>query len=313
MTVKNTAYMIEPVQITDAMVVSCTVPDVSNDEVAWVAEEVYAIGEIVARPTAHKRYKRLSDGASTAPPESDSANWLDIGPTNRWGQFDRKIGTKTSTSANSLTTVLSNLGSIEGLCLMDVFGQQVEVTMCETVGGQVVLPTRVIDLDASVVESVYDWMYGEYIQRETVVMIDLPGQYPSAEITVTVRGSSGVAVGVLAIGRVYGLGATEQSDQTGSGITNFGKVLDDGFGNRDWIDGEWSDRVTLPLINNTVNFSRLKRHLAKLRSKPCVYIGSMLPEYEALVCYGVYRDLYITAPYKKRIKLALEIDGLNNI
>jgi hypothetical protein len=208
-----------------------------------------------------------------------------------------------------VTTVIKP-GSAEGLALLDVVGTSVDVTVRETTGGAVVY-TRSVDLDASIVTSVYDWMYGEYTQRLNVVLTDLPGQFPSGEITVTVNSTSGGAIGVLAVGRVHALGATEYG--AGAGIINWGKVTDDGFGNREWLEGDWANRVTLPIVANRSDMARLHRQLAKVRSTPCVYIGCSLSEFEPLVCYGVYRDLYITVPYYSVVQMNLEIDGLNNI
>jgi len=308
MSIPVTSYMIVPTTITDAMLVSCTVAEPASGETVWDAATAYTVGQIAIRTTTHKRYRRIVAGTTATAPESDTTNWLDIGATNRWAQFDRKVGTKT-TGTTSVTTVIKP-GSAEGLALLDVVGTSVDVTMRETTGGAVVY-TKHVDLDASIVGSVYDWMYGEYNQRLNVVLTDLPGQYPSGEITVTVNSTSGGAIGVLAAGRVQALGVTEYG--AGAGIINWGKVTDDGFGNREWLEGDWANRVTLPIVANRSDMARLHRQLAKVRSTPCIYIGSALADLEPLVCYGVFRDLYITVPYYSAVQMNLEIDGLNNV
>lgn len=309
MSIPATSRMIVPVQITEATLVSCTVAEPATGETAWNAATAYTVGQEAIRTATHKRYKRTVAGTTATAPESDTTNWIDTGYTNRWQQFDRKVGTKTSASAGNLTTVIKP-GSVEGLALLDLQGTSVDVSVKEQTGGTVVY-TRSIDLDGSIITSVYDWMYGEYTQRLNVVLTDLPGQYPSCEITVTVNSTSGAAIGVLAVGRVQDLGATEYG--AGAGIINWGKVTDDGFGNREWLQGEWANRVTLPIVANRSDMNRLHRQLAAVRSTPCIYIGSDLAEFEPLVCYGVFRDLYITVPYFSVIQMNLEIDGLNNI
>lgn len=308
MSIPVTSYMIVPATITDAMLVSCTVAEPAAGEAAWNAATAYTVGQEAIRATTHRKYKRVVEGTTATPPEDDTTNWLDIGATNRWAQFDRKVGSKT-TGTTSVTTVIKP-GSVEGLAMLDVVGTSVDVTVRETTGGAVAY-ARSVSLDDSVVASVYDWMYGEYTQRLNVVLTDLPGQYPSGEITVTVNSTSGGAIGVLAAGRVHALGATEYG--AGAGIINWGKVTDDGFGNREWLEGEWANRVTLPIVANRNEMARLHRQLAKVRSTPCIYIGCSLAEFEPLVCYGVYRDLYITVPYYSVVQMNLEIDGLNNV
>lgn len=311
MTIALTASVIVPTPITDAMLVSCTTAEPASGEVLWSAATSYTVGQVVARSTTHRRYQNLIAGVDATLPETAALavpkRWLDIGTTNRWAQFDRKIGTAT-TSTGTLTTVIKP-GSADGLALLGLVGVGVSVSGKSATGGSIIY-SKTIDLDGSIIGSVYDWMFGERIQKRNVVLTDLPGQYPSMEITVTITSTSGAAVGVLAVGRVMTIGATEYG--AGAGIINFGKVSDDGFGNRTWIEGEWANRVTLPLVANRGDLNRIHRQLAGVRSTPCIYIGSDMDSLEPLICYGVFRDLYITVPNFSTIALNLEIDGLNN-
>ena len=311
MTIELTAIMIVPTVITDAMLVSCTTAEPASGEAAWNAATSYTVGQVVIRTTTHRKYENLIAGVNATLPELATTGvtprWLDVGATNRWAQFDKKIGTAT-TSTGNLTTVIKP-GSAEGLAILDLVGRTVSVSIKTATGGTVIY-SKTVDLDGSIVESVYDWMFGDIIQKRNVLLTDLPGQYPSMEVTVTVNSTTGAAVGVLAVGRSTTIGSTEYG--AGAGIINFGKVADDGFGNRTWIEGEWANRVTLPLIANTSDFNRLHRQLAAVRSTPCIYIGSSLDSMEPLVCYGVFRDLYITVPNNPTIALNLEIDGMNN-
>jgi len=306
-----TAYVIVPTVITDAMLVSCTVPEPAAGEVVWNAATAYAIGDVAIRTTTHRKYKRLIAGTTATPPESDTSDppvWLDIGATNRWAQFDKKIGTQTS-AADSVTTTITP-GTTQGLGMLELIGKSATVTMKDRTGGTVVA-TRSVSLDGSTVTSVYDWMFGEYVQRRNVVFTDLPGQFPNCEITVTVDNPGGTAaMGVLSVGRVSPIGATEYG--AGAGLINWGKVQDDGFGNREFIEGDWSSRITLPLIADRQEFSRLHRTLVPLRSRPAIYIGSQLSVFEALICYGVFKDLYITVPNYAMTSMNLEIEGLSN-
>jgi hypothetical protein len=153
-------------------------------------------------------------------------------------------------------------------------------------------------------------MYGEYRQLYNVIFSDLPGQFPSGELTVTVTANAtGAAIGALVAGRVHTIGLTEYG--AGSGLLNWGKVVDDGFGNREWSEGGYANRVTLPLVMETADMTRVKRLLTTVRSTPSVYVASSLARYDSLNCYGVYRDLYITVPHNGMVTCNLEIDGLN--
>lgn len=302
-----TAKVIIPTAVTDTALKSCTVAEPASGETVWNAATAYTVGQEAIRPTLHKKYRRRVAGTTATAPENDPTNWLDIGATNRWAQFDQKIGSRTASSDN-ITTVLE-MGSVEGLALLDLRGSSVSATLRESPGGSVAW-TRSQNLDATPVQSVYDWMYGEYIQLYNVIWTDLPGQFPSGELTVTVAGNAaGAAVGALVAGRVHGIGLTQYG--AGSGLLNWGKVVDDGFGNREWAEGGYANRVTLPLVIENSDMTRVKRVLTTIRSTPSVYVASCMAEYDSLNCYGVYRDLYITIPHYGFVTCNLEIDGLN--
>ena len=81
-----------PYTITDPVLTSSSVPE--TDHAAWVSGTTYAAGDRVIRTGTHRIYERLIPGAGTTPPESDSANWLDAAPTNRWAMFDGAVGTR---------------------------------------------------------------------------------------------------------------------------------------------------------------------------------------------------------------------------
>ncbi len=303
-----TAKVIIPTAVTDTALKSCTVAEPASGETEWNAATAYTLGQEAIRATLHKKYKRLVAGTTATAPESDAANWLEIGATNRWAQFDQKIGSRTTVPSGNITAVLE-LGSIEGVALLDLRGKSVTVTLKQTPGGAVAW-TRTQYLDDSRVASVYDWMYGEYRQLYNVIFSDLPGQFPNGELTVTVTGNtSGAAIGALVAGRVHGIGLTQYG--AGSGMLNWGKVVDDGFGNRTWEEGGYANRVTLPLVMDATDFNHIKRTLSRVRSTPCVYVAGCMTEYDSLNCYGVYRDLYITIPHYGFVTCNLEIDGLN--
>lgn len=303
-----TAKLIVPTPVTDAALKSCTVAEPDTGETEWNAATAYTLGQEAIRATLHKVYRRKVAGTTATAPEADATNWLEVGSTNRWAQFDQKIGSRTKAASGNITTVLE-LGSLEGLALLDLRGASVTATLKQTPGGAVAW-TRTQDLDDSVVASVYDWMYGETRQLYNVLWTDLPGQFPSGELTVTVTGNAdGAAIGALVAGRVHAIGLTEYG--AGSGLLNWGKVVDDGFGNRTWEEGGYANRVTLPLVMEATDFNHIKRTLSRVRSTPCVYVASSLSRYDSLNCYGVFRDLYITVPNHSTVTCNLEIDGLN--
>lgn len=297
--------------VTGSGLIYCTTAEPASGETLWNAATSYTVGQVVARTTTHHLYENLIAGVNATLPENATTGvtprWLDLGATNRWSQFDQKIGTAT-TSTTSLTTIVKP-GLGEGLALLDLIGVTAKISATDA-GSGVVIFERTVDLDSTTIESVFDWMFSDRVQKRNVVITDIPAQYPNMVVAVTIESTTGSAIGVFAVGRAIFIGATEYG--AGAGIINFGKVNDDGFGNRTWIEGDWANRVTLPMVGNTSDFNRIHRQLAAVRSTPCIYIGSALDSMEPLVCYGVFRDLYITVPNYPSIAMNLEIDGMSN-
>lgn len=314
------AYVIPPVEINDGNLLACSVPepDASKGEVIWSPDKNYAIGDVVIRTQTHRRYKSLVAGVNSTPPENSliavggtAARWLEIGATHRMSMFDNVIGTKTIDASGHFSVDLAP-GPAEGLALMDLVGQRVKVTVFESQKENAEI-AKIIDVkvDGSIIKSFNDWFFSEYEQLKNFVSIDLPRGYWKSRVRVEIFGSSGAGCGVLGIGRLIPIGETIVG--AGVGITNFGKVEEDDFGNRKWYEGSFAQRIVLPIVADRKEFSRLCRILAEFRSKPAIYIGSTEKQLDALVCFGVYKDLYITIPDYPNVSMNLEIDGLNNI
>lgn len=296
--------VLKPHAITDAVLLSSTVPE--DDHPAWVSGATYAIGARVIRTTTHSIYERLSEGAGTTPPENDMTNWLNVGPTNRWAAFDQKVGTVTS-GASPMTFVLRT-GSTDSLALFELRGRVAQVDMRDATGGQVVY-SRTIDLDGSGIESFYDWFFADFEQRTDVVLTDLPSQFASAELTVTVTATSGnPEIGVFKPGLASELGDTQYGAKVG--ISDYSRKDRDVFGNVIVVERAYSKRATFELVTKRASFNRIYRTLAALRATPCVYIGTEEPGYEPLLIYGFFKDFSIDVQYPEHHLCSLEIEGL---
>lgn len=312
------SFVIAPNKVTEAVMLSNSVAEPAAGETVWNASTNYTAGTYVIRTQTHKKYKALVGGVDSTPPENAliatstvPAKWLEVGSTNRWAAFDSTIGSQTIDASGTLTIELL-AEAVEGIALLELKGQRVRITMYETtaVGAQVVFQSDDL-LDGSIIDSVYSWLFTDYIQRRNYLRLDLPAGYWKARLKIEIFGSSGAGVGAIVIGKSIRLGCPQFG--AGVGIINFGKVASDDFGNRQWLEGTYARRITLPIMSKPQELSRLDRQLSALRSTPAVYIGCTHPDYEALICFGVYKDLYITTQDFSRIALNLEIEGLNNV
>lgn len=298
--------IIKPTVITDSMLASSSVAEPDVGEVAWSAATAYVEGEVAVRTTTHRKYERLVAGTTATAPESDPTNWLDIGPTNRWAMFDRKVGTETS-AASSLTVALRP-GGISGLGALELTGRQLDVTMRTGPGGDIVY-SKSVSLDGTTVDSVYDWFYAEFEQLTDVVITDLPEHYASCELTLDLTGTSGVSVGVFQAGQVVQVGRTQYGASVG--IIDYSRKEKDQFGNLDILERTYSKRSSLQVITEKADFNKIYRRLASLRATPCIFIGADQVGYEPMITYGFYKDFGIAVPYVHYHLLTIEIEGLS--
>jgi hypothetical protein len=297
--------IIKPTVITEAMLAHSSVPEPSQGEVPWDAGLTYQAGDQVIRTTTHMTYMRKAAGKTAAAPEADAENWRAVGPTNRWAAFDRKVGT-VSTSADIMTIVLRP-GGASGIGLLELTGRRAVVLMKSTSGGPTVY-YKDIDLDGTVITSVYEWFFAEYEQMTDVVLTDMPQHYSSCEITVQLSGTAGCAVGVLQVGQVIEVGSAQYGASVG--IIDYSVKKADEFGNWDVVERNYSKHCTLQVLTSKADFNKLYRRLAGLRATPCIYIGADRVGYEPMISYGFYKDFGITVTYPQYHLLNIEIEGL---
>lgn len=298
--------IIKPTVITGAMLVSSSVLEPDTGEEVWVASKAFLKGSIVIRPSTHRKYERLVAGTTATAPEADKDNWLDIGPTNRWAMFDRKVGTVT-TSPTSLTVVLS-VGGVSGLGALELTGRALKATLRDAPGGNVVY-SRTVSLDGTLIESVYEWFFSNFEQQSDAVVTDLPYHFTNGELTIELSGTSGVGIGVLQVGEVIEVGRTQYGASVG--IADYSKKERDTFGNMDVLERAYSKRSSLQVVTDRSDFNKIYRRLASIRAVPCIYIGTDQVGYEPMITYGFFKDFGIAVDYLHTHLLSIEIEGLS--
>lgn len=298
------ARVINPVTVSDAMLVSSTAQE--TDYPAWVSGATYAIGDKCIRTSTHRIYERVTAGAGTTAPELDNTNWNDIGPTSCWAMFDNVVGTKTAIT--SPLTVVLEPGGVSGVALMELAGRSLSVSMKDKSGGSVVY-SRTVSLDGTAITSFFDWFFRPFEQQTSVVFSDLPLQFQTPELTISITSTSGnVECGVCKVGETVEIGGTEYGAK--SGITDYSKKEVDGFGNYSVVERSFSKRMELSVITEAADYTKVSRLLAGLRAKPCVWMATDSASYEPLTVYGFYKDFSIDVAYKSIHYCSIEIEGL---
>lgn len=292
--------VITPTTIIDAMYTSGP-PE--TDYAAYVAGTTYALGNRVIRTSTHRIYESLIAGNLGNTPESNPTKWLDIGPTNKWALFDSVVGTKTSV-ASPLTVVIAP-GAVNAIALLELVGTSVTVAVTSATGGGTVYG-QTISLDASEVGDYYEYFFGPFIQRNSVVLTDLP-PYADGVITVTLSGTT-VSLGVCAVGLSTELGGSQYGAT--AGITDYSIKTIDAFGNTTLTQRSYAKRTSAKLWLRKGDVNRVHRKLADLRATPCVWVGVEDDALEPLTVFGFYKDFQVEVAYPTAALCSLEIEGM---
>lgn len=299
---------IRPTAITQAMLTASNVPE--TDYAEWVSGTTYALGARVIRASQHKIYQRAVAGAGTTPPETDTANWVEIGATNRWAMFDGKVGTVTS-QATSISVTLTP-GRINSLALLNVDASTVDVAL--VVAGDTVYSAS-IDLDSGAkVGNWYDYFYEPIYQQDTVIITDLVDaalldipSYGDGVLTVTLSRTAGtVSCGLMVVGMVYEIGDTAMGASVS--IRDYSRKEADEFGNYTIVQRSYSKKISAQIIVPRERSDEVVRNVSRYRATNMVWIGS--DTYGSLIVYGFAADWRLSFSNSVICEFSLEIEGM---
>lgn len=289
-----------PVAITDSMLVSSSIAE--TDHPAWNAATAYAVGARVVLASTHSIYQRLVAGTTAQSPDVDAANWIRVGPTNRWRMFDKATGTLSS-DAGSVTVTIAP-GLVRGLALLDITANTVSVTM--TASGATVYSRTVDLLSGDNVRDWYSYFFAPVLRRTTLVLDDLP-PYQEGQITITVSGPSTVSVGTLAVGPFFYLGRAMHGASISS--TDYSVKTTDGFGVTIVSERAYAKRISVQLLIEDANVDEVARQLDSIRAQPVVWVAAQ--RYARTVVYGFHKEWNTDIRYDAYSVGTLTIEGLS--
>lgn len=173
-----TFKIIEPINIGDGDIVSCTIAE--DDAPPWFNDATYTQGQDVVY--SHRVWKSTADGNLGNTPSASSTWWSDQGATMQWRAFDSQLTPRVNSQLD-ITYVISPSSGIDavGIC----YANASEVTV-STADGY----SRTISTDTF---------------KRTLIFDDIPRTTSNVTITLTVR--IGYArVGEIVLGNAYDLG-----------------------------------------------------------------------------------------------------------
>lgn len=270
----STLRLLDPITMTDAALVSASVPETDHPE--WASGTSYGMGARVIKSAMHRIYEStINANIGNNPATLGSSQWLDVGPTNRWAAFDQALGTATTSSDQVVYTIN---GPITAVALLDVSADAVRV-----------------------IADGYDRT--QPAGPGAVTFLDLPAG--TTRVTVALTGGQ-VAVGTLLVGRLVGLGMTEASPT--AGITDYSRKETDDFGETAVVERAWAKRMSARALLRTDAIDDVVARLATVRARPVLWLGR--EGQDSLTVYGFFKDFSVEAGQTVS-KLSLTIEGLS--
>ncbi|SEQ60742.1 hypothetical protein [Sphingobium sp. YR768] len=273
----STLRLLQPVTVTDAVLVSSTIDE--DDYPAWSGAATYALGARVMVAATHRIYESAADANAGNDPTA-SALWIDIGPTNRWAMFDQALGSLSEADA-PIVVRLDPIGSVNAVALLDVTAATVRV---EAAG--------------------YDRTQVVASSPGATVFLDLP--VTVGTITVTIWGAGDLSVGTLLMGQLVGLGLTESSPT--AAITDYSRKETDDFGEVTLVERAWAKRMSVRGLIDTAALDIVAGRIANVRALPSLWIGD--DALESVTVYGFFKDFSIEVG-ENVSTLSLSIEGLS--
>lgn len=298
--------VIQPVTITDAMLVSHNVSEPAAGETAWNAATAYAVGDLAMRSgtNLHSIYRRLVAGTTATAPESDTINWKYVSGTNRWAVFDQI--TNSQTTRTSPLDITIKPGIVNGVALVGLVGDTVTVTMTDGLAGPTVYSAEV-DLSLSVVADWYAYYYEPFRQRGSVVLVDLP-PYEDGHIRIEIEGSGTVKCGGILVGGLYEFGSIESGAQ--AGIVSYSRKTTDETTGLVSVESRRSVKtLKVRLMLDTGAVTAAHTVLQDLLDVVCVWLGDNGEDIEPLQVVGFYKDFKLLVQYDNLSYYTLEIEG----
>lgn len=306
--------IVRPITITDAMLVSSTVPEPdTGDPAVWSSGTNYTVGATARNASTHLIYKAVaasgpSNGGAVDPTtDTDASHWVSMGGVSRWAMFDNFVSTATVTAASPLTVTIAP-GYCDALYLYGLVGDNANVTMRDGLGGPVVY-TRDLVLKADKIADWYAYYFDELRQIPYFTLTDLP-PYLNGHITLNVTASAGgVACGMMLPGKTYAIGDTEYGVRVG--IRDYSrKTTDEATGFTTLEQRRFAKTMSASVSLKRDFFAEVQATLEGLRATPTVWVGDDGAGIEPLTLYGFYKDFYLVVQKPTYGVYNLEIEGM---
>lgn len=272
---------------------------------AWLIGSTYALTNRVT--SNHRDYESLQAGNVGHDPATSPTWWQDLGPSNKYAMFDADRNTAT-TGASPLTVEITPGQRIGGLSLFGVTADRIDVTM--TSAG-VPVYTKGLSLLARNTRSWFEYFFGAFTYRESMVFFDLP-PITNGVLTVTLtRATGNASCESFSVGMPIAFGGVKLGAQTD--LLDFSRVERDAFGNATLVRRKNVPTCSMQVLLDKASVSKIRKFRETNAARPIVIAGITNSEdgyFDSLAVMGIFKRMPIVIEYSLYSLCNVEMEGL---
>jgi hypothetical protein len=301
--------------ITEAMLTDSDAAEPGTGEVAWSSGTAYAVGDQVYLASTHRLYEARTVSTNKNPalatPETPSADWQDIGPTNRWAMFDTLRATGTVFSGGTGVVEITpgrRIDSVGVAGLVDVDTARVEYIRDDVT----VYDSSELDLRYRFVTTYYQFCFAPFLFRREFAYFDLP-PYTDGKVRLTFTRESGgdLAVGAVLVGMNQHIGrGLHGAEDDAINFSRFDRAFD---GTASVQRRRNVPKNAIALVVDKAEYSRIRKVRDDLNAVPAMYVGIDNDRdgyYSGLFRLGLYRQWKFNTANPSHATATLEIEEL---
>jgi hypothetical protein len=300
-----------PFTVTDSNLLSTSIAE--DDYAVWNIATSYVVGNKVISTVTHRIYEALqnSTGVDPTTDTADPPFWLDIGATNRWKAFDKKISDPV-TVAEGVDIITYELGAFgipsNSVTLFGLKGRTASLVVTDATDGEVYNETISL-IDNALVNDWFTYFFEPARVRSEAIFESIP-PYASATYDIEVEDLTDAEpeLGQIVLGQDYTLGQTNYG--TSVSIEDFSRKERDAFGNAILVQRPFAKLIDFDFVVNTNEVRRTAILLEQVRATPAVYFAGPETEQFGTTVYGFYRSFSINLNGPALSNVTLEVEGL---
>lgn len=276
------------------------------------AKTNYALGETCSANQRCYESLVLQTAVNPLPvlPETKTAFWIDVGPTNRYAMFDLSANTQT-VAASPLSVVVSPGQRINTCGLTGLSANTLVISATSVTGGGTVYGPVTIDLNRRDVADGYDYAFEPFSTNPSAIVFNIP-PYSDIIVTVTLSATSGnVKCGSQVLGTYIYLGSAEYG-ATNDG-QNFSTVTRDLYGNATLVPRRTLPKTTQRLFVASARVNKVKAARVLLNATPALWTGlddAASDWFDMLTILGIYTQFVIGAAHNGMAEITLALEEI---